>query len=128
MRKIMKSSTDKNVIVKLNNLTFTVKVNGEIFDTAESMFIEAVTKVVEKHKKDMSFFHKMKCADCCYEKKDAKTLEAHFEVNMYHALINAGFYSVAELLREKTINLHEIDIKLEPACANAGKSSTDKQQ
>ena len=38
----------------------------------------------------------------------------HVQVNMYHALHNAGLNTIAELLREKTINLHKVDLQREP--------------
>ena len=117
----MKSSTAKVVIVKINGKKSRVPVDAAIHD---DIFIEAATRVVEKHRKDMSFFHKIRIIGECYEKDDENTPSKHYQVNMYHILMNAGLYSVAELLREKAKNLHNVDLQLEPARANAGKSNT----
>ncbi len=121
MRRTMKSSTAKVVIVKINGKKSRVPVDAAIHD---DIFIEAATRVVEKHRKDMSFFHKIRIIGECYEKDDENTPSKHYQVNMYHILMNAGLYSVAELLREKAKNLHNVDLQLEPARANAGKSNT----
>lgn len=115
-------STIKNVIVKIKSKQYQVEVDAAIFD---DIFIEAATRVVEHHKKDIKFFTKLMIISECYENKDAKKPEKHYQINMYHILVNAGLYSLGELLREKTKNLHNIDLQLEPVRANAGKSSRD---
>lgn len=120
IQKIMKSSTAKVVIVKLNGKRNQITVDSAVHD---DIFIEAATRVVEKHRSDMSFFHKIRIIGECYEKIDEADINKHYQINMYHILINAGLYSVAELLREKAKNLHKVDLQLEPARANAGKSS-----
>jgi hypothetical protein len=120
MQKTMKSSTAKVVIVNLNKKKYQVTVDAAVYD---DIYIEAATRVVEKKKKDMSFFHKMHLIAECYEKADTEKVENHYQLNMYHVLMNAGLYSIAELLRTKAKNLHDVDIQLEPARANAGKSS-----
>jgi hypothetical protein len=119
MPQTMKSSTAKVVIVKINGKKTQVAVDPEIHD---DIFIEAATRVVEKNKKDMSFFHKIRIIGECYEKVNENDVSKHFQINMYHILMNAGLFSVAELLREKAKNLHNVDLQLEPARANAGKS------
>ena len=120
MPKTMKSSTAKVVIVKINGKKTQVTVDSEIHD---DIFIEAATRVVEKSRKDIAFFHKIRIIGECYEKSDENKPEKHFQINMYHILMNAGLYSIAELLREKARNLHNVDLQLEPARANAGKSN-----
>jgi len=118
----MKSSTtNKVVIVKLNGKKSQVTVDTELHD---DIFIEAATRVIEKYRSDMSFFHKIRIIGECYEKADETDINKHYQINMYHILMNAGLYSVAELLREKARNLHNVDLQLEPARANAGKSNS----
>lgn len=117
----MKSSTAKVVIVKINGKKSQVTVDSAVFD---DVFIEAATRVVEKQKKNMSFFHKIRIIGICYEKADEADVTKHYQINLYHILMNAGLYSVAELLREKAKNLHNVDLQLEPARANAGKSNS----
>lgn len=111
MQRTMKLSTVKQMIVSINDKTFEVAVDSSNFD---DVYIEAATRIVEKHKKNMTFFHKMKVVADCYEKRHAKTPKKHIQVNMYHILLNAGLYSIAELLREKTKNIHNVDLQLEP--------------
>ena len=94
----MKSSTIKKVIVKMKGKGYEVSVDSEIFD---DIYIEAATRVVEKNKRNVAFFSKLMIIAECYEKKDVKNVENHFQINMYHILINAGMYSLGELLREK---------------------------
>jgi len=122
MQKTMKSSTtNKVVIVKLNGKKSQITVDSAVHD---DIFIEAATRVVEKYRNDMSFFHKIRIIGECYEKAEEADINKHYQINMYHILMNAGLYSVAELLREKAKNLHKVDLQLEPARANAGKSNT----
>jgi hypothetical protein len=122
MQKTMKSSTtNKVVIVKLNGKKNQVTVDSAIH---EDIFIEAATQVVERYRKDLAFFHKIRIIGECYEKVDETNLNKHYQINMYHILMNAGLYSVAELLRTKAKNLHQVDLRLEPARANAGQSNT----
>jgi len=116
----MKSSTNKVVIVKINGKRHQITVDAEIHD---DIFIEAATRVVEKYKNDPTFFHKIRIIGECYEKVDEDKVECHHQINMYHILLNAGLFSMAELLREKTKNLHKVDLMKEPARANAGKST-----
>lgn len=117
----MKSPTTKVVIVKLNGKKSQVSVDSELHD---DIFIEAATRVVEKNRSDMSFFHSIRIIGESYEKADENNIDKHYQINLYHVLVNAGLYSVAELLREKTKNLHNVDLQLEPARANAGKSNS----
>lgn len=114
MLNAMKSSTIKVVIVKLNGKRRQISVDADIF---EDIFIEAATRVVEERKEDISYFNKIRIVGECFEKEFEKDETKHFQVNMYHVLINAGMYSIAELLREKTKNLHNIDLQHEPARA-----------
>ena len=108
------------MIAKINGKTYQVSVDSAIFD---DVYVEAVTRVVENHKKDIEFFHKIKIVAECYDKKDVKNIEKHEQLNMYHILMNAGLYSISELLRVKTKNLHKVDLKQEPVRSNAGKSN-----
>lgn len=117
-KKIMKSSTLKVVVVKINGKRNQVEIDSSVHD---DIFVEAATRVVELYKKDLSFFNKIRIIGECYEKLHEKEFNKHFQVNMYHILINAGMYSIAELLREKTKNLHKVDLRKEPARANVGK-------
>lgn len=116
----MKTPTTKVVIVKINKKKHQVKIDAAIHD---DIFIEAATRVVEKYKNNMSFFHKIRVIGYCYLKEDEANAENHYQINMYHILTNAGLYSVAELLREKTKNLHKVDLQLEPAKENARNSN-----
>jgi hypothetical protein len=119
MQKTMKSSTNKVVIVKINGQKHEISVDAEIHD---DIFIEAATRVVEKYRGNLTFFHKIRIVGDCYEKADEDDVTKHQQINMYHILLNAGFHCIAELLREKTKNLHNVDLSREPARANAGKS------
>ncbi len=117
----MKPSTNKKVvIVKINGKRSQIEIDSSIYD---DIFIEAATRIVESHRNDLSFFHKIHIIGECYEKVNENKINRHYQVNMYHILVNAGLYSVAELLREKTMNQHKIDLQLEPARANAGTTS-----
>ena len=118
----MKPSTNKVVIVKINGKRHQITIDSEIHD---DVFIEAATRIVEKYKGDSTFFHKIRIIGECYEKPDEGNIERHHQINMYHILLNAGLFSIAELLREKTKNLHKIDLMKEPARANAGKSNNE---
>lgn len=120
MQKTMKSSTNKVVIVKINGKKHQVTVDSEVHD---DVFIEAATRVVERYRSNPAFFHKIRIIGECYEKIDEENVEKHYQINMYHVLHNASMFGIAELLREKTKNLHKVDLSLEPARANAGKSS-----
>jgi hypothetical protein len=111
-KKIMKSSSIKDVIVKINNTEHLVEVDSNLFD---DIFVEAATRVVEKYKKNMPFFHKLKVVVDCREGKQLKVKpKVSYSLNMYFILINAGLYSIAELLREKTNELYKIDLIKEP--------------
>ncbi len=115
----MKPSTTKVVIVKINGKKNQISVDSAIFD---DIFVEAATRVVEKYRSDVSFFHKITIIGECYDKADEADFNKHYQVNMYHILVNAGLYSIAELLRTKAKNLHKVDLQLEPARGHAGKS------
>jgi len=115
----MKSSTNKDIVVKINGIKNVVTIDSSIFD---DIFIEAATRVVEKYKPTPSFFNKIRIIGECYEKKNEIYYDKHYQVNMYHIIINAGLHSLAELLRQKTIDLHKIDLQLEPIRSNARKS------
>ncbi len=119
----MKSPTTKVVVVKINEKKGQVTVDAAVFD---DIFIEAATRFVEKQKGDPIFFNKIRVLGYAYVKEDEENLEMHQQINMYHILMNAAMYKVADLLREKTKNLHNIDLRVEPARANAGKSRDDQ--
>lgn len=118
MPKIMKSSTLKVVIVKINGKKSQVTVDA---DTFEDIFIEAATRVVERQRGNQAFFSKIKVIGLCYCKEDEERPENHQQINLYHIMVNAGMYDLAELLREKTKNLHNVDLQIEPVRANAGR-------
>jgi hypothetical protein len=118
----MKSLTNiKTVIVNINGEKHHVDVDEDIHD---NIFFEAATQVIETHRGDDTYFHKMRLIGECYLKEDEKNPVKHFQFNMYHILNNAGIFSTAALLREKAKNLHDIDIQLQPAIAHAGNPST----
>ena len=119
MQRTMKSSTSKVVIVEINGKKNQVTVDSAIYD---DIFIEAATRVVEKHRKNLSFFHKINCVGKCYEKtNDAVT---HYQINMYYVLMNAGLYSIAELLRTKTKDIHKVDLQDQPVREHVGKPNS----
>jgi uncharacterized membrane protein affecting hemolysin expression len=113
----MKSSTTKVVIVKINGKKSQVVVDAAIYD---DIYLEAATRFVEKQKGSRAFFNKIKILGLCYCKEDEERPENHQQVNLYHVLVNAAMYDLAELLREKTKNLHNVDLQIEPARSNAG--------
>ena len=108
MRKIMKSSAIKTVVVRLtaeNVQEFDI--DTEIFDDP---FMEAATRAVEKTKT-----HKhgiIRPIAECWDKKDPKKSAAMY--NSYWVLVNAACYSKAELLREKFKMQTDCDLAKEP--------------
>lgn len=118
MPRTMKSSTTKVVIVKINGKKNQVTVDTAIHD---DIFVEAATRVVEKQRGNASYFTKTKLIGLCYLKDDHKNPERHQHVNLYYVLMNAGFYDLAELVRDKTKEAHKVDLQTQPMRCNAGK-------
>jgi hypothetical protein len=107
MRKIMKSSAIKTVVVSLtaDNVS-EFEINSDIFDDP---FLEAATRAVEKCRKVKGAI--IRPITTCWDKKTPKKT---YMYNSYWILVNAGCYAKAEQLREKFKIQHDVDLKNEP--------------
>ena len=109
MKKDMKSSTLKKVVVKCANLWMDeFEVDSELFD---DIYVEAATRAIEK-RKDLSEF-KVTVVIEAWEKKDFKRPNRHFCYNTYRVLINAAMHEKAEILRMNFMKLNGIDLQKE---------------
>jgi hypothetical protein len=106
MKKFMKGSKLKNIVVKCLNWSEEIEIDSSIFD---DIYMEAATQIIEKNKNIPNF--SVAIIMECYEKKDEKKPDKHFIYNTYFVLINAGLYEKAELLRLNFLKLHGIDIQ-----------------
>ena len=109
MRKSMKSSEIKTIVVKLtaDNVS-EFDVDTEIF---ADPFLEASTRAVEKSKKQK--YGIIHAITTCWEKKSPEKYEM---INSYWILVNASCYAKAEQLREKFKMQTNCDLSLEPIC------------
>ena len=122
MKKYMKSSTLKKVVVKCADFWMDeIEIDSEIFD---DVYVEAATRAVEK-RKDLPGF-KVTVVIETWEKKDFKKPAKHFCYNTYRILINVGMHSKAEMLRLNFIKLHGIDLQKETLRGENG--NTDKPE
>jgi hypothetical protein len=125
MKKSMKPSKLKKIVVKCLNWTDMVEIDGDIFD---DVYMEAATRVVEKNRNTPDF--SVSIVMMCYEKKDEKNSDKHICYNTYYVLVNAALYEKAELLRLNFLKTYAIDIQkqslhgtepgTEPNTGNAG--------
>ena len=109
MKKYMKSSKIKKIVVKCSNFWMDeFEIDSEIFD---DVYVEAATRAVEKRQAIPGF--KVGVIIECWEKKDFKKPEKHFCYNTYRVLINAGLHEKAEILRLNFMRMHGIDLQKE---------------
>ena len=108
MKKSIKSTKVKNIVVKCLDWLEEVPIDSEVFD---DVYMEAATRSIEK-KKDESQF-KVAVVMECWEKKDVKIPDKHFVYNTYFVLVNAGLHTKAEMLRINFMKLHQIDLQKE---------------
>lgn len=122
MKKYMKSSTLKKVVVKCSDFWMDeVEIDSEIFD---DVYVEAATRAVEK-RKDLPGF-KVTVILECWEKRDFKKPEKHFCYNTYRVLINAGLHEKAEMLRLNFMKMHGIDLQKESLKGENGNTDQPK--
>ena len=107
MKKSMKSNL-KKVVVKCLDWTEDLEVDANIF---EDVFMEAATRVLEKHK-DTPNFTVSVGMQCC-EKKHEKIPSKYTTYNVYFVLVNAAMYEKAELLRLNFLKSKKIDLQKE---------------
>ena len=109
MKKCMKSSTLKKVVVKCSDFWMDeFEIDSEIFD---DIYVEAATRAIEK-RKDLPGF-KVTFIIETWEKKDFKKPDKHYCYNTYRILINAGMHDKAEMLRLNFMRMHGIDLQKE---------------
>jgi hypothetical protein len=109
MKKYMKSSTLKKVVVKCSDFWMDeLEIDSEIFD---DVYVEAATRAIEK-RKDLPGF-KVTVIIETWEKKDFKKPDKHFCYNTYRILINAGMHDKAEMLRLNFLRMHGVDLQKE---------------
>ena len=108
MKKSIKSSTIKNIVVKCLNWQEELPIDSEVFD---DVYMEAATRSIEKKKDEPQF--KVAVVMECWEKKDVKVPDKHFVYNTYFVLVNAGLHEKAEMLRINFMKLHSIDLQKE---------------
>jgi len=108
MKKSMKQSALKTVVVKCLNWQEIVVVDSDIFD---DYHMEAATRVIEKKNGEQNF--KIAVIMECWEKKDFKKPNKHFVYNTYFVLINASLQNKAELLRINFLQTYGVDLKNE---------------
>lgn len=118
MKKYMKSSTLKKVVVKCSDFWMDeLEIDSEIFD---DVYVEAATRAIEK-RKDLPGF-KVTVIIETWEKKDFKKPDRHFCYNTYRILINAGMHGKAEMLRLNFLRMHGVDLQKESL---KGENDTD---
>ena len=84
-------------------------VDTEIFD---DVLLEAVTRfaaqrVIRKNAKIAPIL-------TAYDKNDTKDYNKHFCFNSYFAIVNAGFYKKAEIMRKNFMTVSGIDLQKDP--------------
>ena len=109
MKKYMKSSTLKKIVVKCASLWMDeYEIDPDIFD---DVYVEAATRAIEKRKDEPGF--RVTVILETWEKKDFKKPDRHFCYNTYRILINAGMHMKAEMLRINFLQMHGIDLQKE---------------
>ena len=122
MKKYMKSSTLKKVVVKCADFWMDeFEIDSEIFD---DVYVEAATRAIERRKAQDDF--KVTVILECWEKKDFKRPEKHFCYNTYRVLINAGMHEKAEMLRYNFMRMHGIDLQKESLKGDNEDGNTDE--
>ena len=106
MKKSMKVSSLKKIVVKCLDWKEEVGVDSDIFD---DVYMEAATRAVEKNRNTPNF--SVAIVMECYEKKHEKDPYQHFIYNTYFVLVNSGMYEKAEILRLNFLKIHGIDIR-----------------
>ena len=109
MKKYMKSSTLKKIVVKCASLWMDeYEIDPDIFD---DVYVEAATRAIEKRKDEPGF--RVTVILETWEKKDFKKPDRHFCYKTYRILINAGMHMKAEMLRINFLQMHGIDLQKE---------------
>lgn len=118
MKKYMKSSTIKKVVVKCLDWKEEINVDSSIFD---DIYMEAATRAIEKRKN----LPKLELAVImeCWEKKDMKDPTMHFIYNTYFVLINSSMHEKAEILRLNFLKEYKLDLRKEKLKDDGGKSN-----
>jgi hypothetical protein len=111
MRRIMKSSAIKTIVVRLTaDNVFEFDVDTAVFDDP---FLEASTRAVEKTKTRK--YGIVRAVTECWDKKIPKKTKLY---NSYWILVNASCFSKAEQLREKFKAQTDVDLANEPFCGH----------
>lgn len=116
MRKYMKPSKLKTIVVKSLDWTNEIEIDSEIFD---DVYVEAATRIVEKGLEKPNFL--IAAVIFCYDKQDEKTPDKHCTCNTYHILVNAALYDKAELLRLNFLKEKGIDLRTQPVISYGSK-------
>lgn len=112
MRKIMKSSTIKTIIVSLDTSNIhEIDVDANIFD---DVYMEAATRAVEKC--NVRKYGIIRPIISCWDKKDEPPKRKEL-INSYWVLVNAAAYKLAELIRERFKTQSDKDLAKEPVRA-----------
>ena len=99
----------KNIVVCLSRENVSEYMIDE--DIFPDPFLEAVTRAIEIGRKEKTTLLSIRPMAICWEKKSPKKQHGY---NSYWALVNAGFYKKAELLREKFQIQYDVDLAREP--------------
>ena len=100
----------KKVVVTSINWKETIEVDETIFDEYK---VEACTRSIESRfkKGDVSITAFMQCSDILKNNVVSKKCSIY---NTYKILINAGFHSKAEILRNICLRESDVDLAQEP--------------
>lgn len=110
MRKTMKSSEIKTVVVKLTkDESFEFGVDANVF---EDIYVEAATRALERVRCNPTAI--IRPIIECWEKKDANKPSGYILCNSYWMMVNAAMYDKAERLREKFLAQTDRDLAKEP--------------
>lgn len=106
MKKSVKGSRFKTIIVKCLNWKCAIDIDSEIFD---DIYMEAATRIIEKNIDTPNF--SVAIVMECYEKKDEKNIKKHYVYNTFFVLINAGLYEKAKMLKLNFFKEYGVDLE-----------------
>lgn len=105
----MKSLTNLMITVLLDKDNVSEhEIDTDIFDNP---YLEAVTRAIEAGKNKTQSLVRIRPVASCWDTKNPKT---KYAFNSYWAMVNAGLYSKAELLRVKFKAQYDKDLAKEP--------------
>ena len=106
----MKSNIKNIVVCMESSSTKEFEVDTDLFDDP---YIEALTRAVEENK--LKIHLKIRPGCVLWDKDEPKI---PYTYNSYFAMLNAGMYKRAELLREEIMVQYDIDLSKEPICSH----------